>query len=155
MPTVTSQEAFPASLEAWHEYLPLSITWLFLMHSTATLLLKLMSYLSELCISMSSLNQLTDMGCDPETRPSIFTSLPSMSSMCSEGFLVNTGGFLRSEIKRRKWEWWEGEQLSKTKQCPSRDVNALEERAEMAWVCPRFKYLWQWYQRNKSPSPCH
>lgn len=97
MPTVTSQETFPASLEAWQTYLPLSLTWLLLMHRTATLLLKLMSYLLELQISVSSLNQLIDIGCEPETRPSIFTNLPSVSSMCSEGFLVNTGGFLRSK----------------------------------------------------------
>lgn len=53
---------------------------------------------------MLSLNQLTDMGCEPETLPSIFTSLPFVSSMCSEGFLVNTGGFLRSENKRSDCE---------------------------------------------------
>lgn len=96
MPTVVLQEAWPASLEAWQVYLPLSVRSLLLIQSTATLLLKLTSYLSELWISESSLYQLTDMGCEPDTRPSIFTSLPSVSSMCSEGFLVNTGGFLRS-----------------------------------------------------------
>lgn len=110
MPTVVWQEARPASLDAWQVYLPLSVTWLLLMHSTATLLLKLTSYFSELWISVSSLYQLTDMGCEPDTLPSIFTSRPSVSSVCSEGFLVNTGGFLRS-VKGKK-SWWRGREGS-------------------------------------------
>ncbi len=34
-------------------------------------------------------------------------------------------------------------------------LSVKEERAEVRWVWPGLKYLWQWYQRNKSPSPCH
>ncbi len=50
-------------------------------------------------ISLLSLYQLTDKGCDPDTRPSSFTNFPSASSMCSEGFLVKVGGILRSANK--------------------------------------------------------
>lgn len=127
IPTVTSQEALPASLEAWQLYLPLSANRLLLMHRTATLLLKLMSYLSELKISVLSLNQLTDMGCDPDTLPSIFTSLPSVSSMCSEGFLVNTGGFLRSksqEIEKRFFH----------KETPSNGAGGLKKRLGLKYL---------------------
>lgn len=63
---------------------------------TAMLLLKVISYLSELKISLSSLYQLIIMGCDPATRASIFNNLPSVSSRVSEGFLVKLGGIFCS-----------------------------------------------------------
>lgn len=62
MATEAGQEAVPASLVALQLYLPLSETWEFLIHSTATLLLKEMSYFSELWISLLSLYQVIVMG---------------------------------------------------------------------------------------------
>ena len=95
------QEAAPASLLALHVYVPLSERREFLMSRTARLFLKVISYLSELEISVPSLNQFTVIGCDPATRASIFTNLPSVSSMLSEGFLVKLGGILRSRNKKQ------------------------------------------------------
>lgn len=93
------QEAVPASLVALQVYAPLSEALDALIHSTATLLLKVTSQLLELKISWSPLYQVTASGCDPDTRASSLTTLPVVSSMCSEGFLVKLGGIFRSENK--------------------------------------------------------
>lgn len=77
-------------------YMPLSEEVESRTKSTATLFLKLMSYLSEAKIWLLSLYQVTVSGWEPDTRPSIFTILPAESSMDSEGFLVKFGGTLRS-----------------------------------------------------------
>lgn len=72
------------------------------MTSRATLLLKEMSMLSELEISLLSLSQRIFRGGEPATRASNFTSLPSESSLVAEGFLVKLGGILRSEKIEQK-----------------------------------------------------
>lgn len=79
--------------------MPLSDVWDFLIHNTATLPSKDISLFPELKICLLSLYQLMDSGCDPDTWPSSFTNLPSVSSKCSGGFLVKVGGIFRSENK--------------------------------------------------------
>lgn len=108
----TRHEACPASLEAVQVYMPLSEQDESWTQSTARLFWKLTWYLSEPKSSLLSLYQVTVSGWEPDTRASIFTVLPTVSTMDSEGFLVKFGGTLRSvcggESERNEvllWHW--------------------------------------------------
>lgn len=92
----TWNDTFPASFVASQVYRPQSETKVSFKHRRAMLFWKLTSCLSELWIGLPSLNQKMERGWEPDTRASIFTTLPTESSMDSDGLLVKFGGTLRS-----------------------------------------------------------